>query len=56
MESILIPLLLSVKFIDECAHQARNPWKSELKEHLFTPNTKFYKALSLFGVTVLNTS
>ena len=51
----LIRLLLFVKFIHEYAHYEWNPWKSELKEHLSTPNTKFDKALSLFGITVLNT-
>ena len=43
MESILIPLLLFVKFIDEYGHQAWNPWKSELKERSSTPNTKVDK-------------
>ena len=42
-ESILIPLMLFVKLIDEYAHQAWNPWKSELKERSSTPNTKFHK-------------
>ena len=39
--NILIRLLLFVKFIDEYAHHAWNPWKSELKERSSTPNTKF---------------
>ena len=31
------------KIIDEYAHHAWNPWKSELNEHSSTPNTKFDK-------------
>ena len=43
LESILIRLLLFVKFINEYAHHAWNPWKSELKEHSSTPHTNFDK-------------
>ena len=39
LESILIRLLLFVKFIDEYALHAGSPWKSELKEGSSTPNT-----------------
>ena len=43
VESILIRLLLFVKFVDEYAHHAWSPCQSELKERSSTPNTKFDK-------------
>ena len=40
LESILIIMLHFIKFIDEYAHHAWNPWKSELKER----SSRHYRA------------